>query len=191
MYTLQDASSRAFSCFFNSVEQLVKKKQHKKNHFDNLGRVRFLKNAIAGGCMNFKFSYGFFFSLCALTTLFGNNFQSQVILDSIQCVQEIIKEAPEIIKQKDGDRVYLEEGRMYPAGKKSCLLLANRSSIPIHTSLIFFDNRYGPYLSLSQEIMTKKLFKNVCYDCKYEWEGGFSIRCPRCGSANIGNEPNW
>jgi hypothetical protein len=104
-------------------------------------------------------------------------------------VHEIVTEAPEIIKLHSRDKVYLNESNIYPMGEKTYLLLKNGQSFPVHSSFIFADH-FGPYLSLSREVLAKKPFKNVCYNCKYEWEGGFALRCPRCKSTDIGNEPS-
>ena len=141
--------------------------------------------------MNFKRFFVFFFLLItSLASLFGNDFQNKVITDSIQYLKKIVAEAPEIIKDQIEDKVYLEENRVYSTEENRCFLLGNEQNFPIHPFLIFFDN-YGPYLSFSRELVAEKLFKNVCYNCKHEWEGGFALRCPNYGSKNIGNKPNW
>lgn len=105
--------------------------------------------------MNFKCSsVFFFFLLSSLTALFGHDFQNQVISDSIQYMQEIVTEAPEIIKEQVKDKFYLKEDRVYLIGERGYLLLANERNIPIHNSLIFSDN-CGPYLSLCKEVLTQ------------------------------------
>lgn len=138
--------------------------------------------------MNFRCL--FFFLMFSSTIVFGSESCDKILLESQQYIEHIVANAPEIIKHQDNENFYLNEERVYPSENNTYHLVTDSKNILIHDSLIFFDS-IGPYLSVSIETLAKKLFKNVCYSCTFEWQGGFALRCPNCASKNIGNKPNW
>ena len=140
--------------------------------------------------MKLNCSFVIVFLTTVSATLLGHPSQDEVISESLSYIEKIVTQAPEIIKQHSDEKFYLKEERVFSTDDGEYLLLSDHHNIPIHNSLVFSDND-GHYLSLSGQVLTEKLFKNVCYDCRKEWPGGFALRCPFCFSTNIGNKPNW
>ena len=134
--------------------------------------------------------------LCALgvsSSLFGHSFQDKEVPNATRYIKDIVTEASDIIKYRDGDRFYLEESKVFDAGGCEYCLTSYEWDILIHKDLVFSDN-YGPYLSISPEKLAQvgnKIFRNVCYNCGFRWPGScFAVSCPRCRSTNIGSELN-
>ncbi len=142
--------------------------------------------------MNYAYFISFFLLFwSASTALFSHNSHDEAIVECAEYLQIILAEAPEIIKKYDSDKFYLDESRIISNNEEISFIKTNKKDIPLHRSLIFSDHN-GKYLSYSKEILAKKMFKHVCNDCDFEWEGGaFTFRCPNCRSTDISNVPNW
>lgn len=127
--------------------------------------------------------------------LFGCDFENEIIQHKttnqfFQICNQIVTESPNIIKQRQNQKLYIDENRIHQVAKGAYLLLDNGESAYLPYLL---TDILGPYLPASYEQIAKKPFKCICNDCHFEWEGGvFTMRCPNCNSRNIQqNVPNW
>ena len=79
------------------------------------------------------------------------------------------------------EKLYIDERNICLT--KSGVFLDTEEGL-ISLEQVFLDE-FGYYVMSSQSC-EKKMFKCVCNECRFEWEGGvFTIRCPNCGSKNF------
>jgi hypothetical protein len=125
-----------------------------------------------------------------LANVFGNSSEEDLIFQSIEISQAILKQSPNMIQSLEQDKLYLKEDRVCSMDNGTFLLLDNDQTFYLPHGYVLF-NHHGYFLPNSYEILAKKPFKNVCLDCKHEWEGGvFTYRCPKCHSNRIINVPS-
>lgn len=106
----------------------------------------------------------------------------------LDSAQQIITYAPQAIEKYIEGKLYIDENYVYKTNTGSLLNLNNGKILVLPARA---QDSNGHYLICSK-VLAKKLFKNVCNNCGYEWEGGvLTFQCPRCKSTNFKTIPNW
>ncbi len=143
--------------------------------------------------MYYKISFSFcaFFLILSIS-LFSQNVQKEIeqnlLIEHLDATQQIVVYAPYAIEKYEDGKLYLDENHIYETNLGSLLNLTNGKTLVLPPRVQGFN---GHYL-IGSSVHAKKLFKNVCNDCHYEWEGGvFTSQCPQCGSTNFSTVPNW
>lgn len=108
----------------------------------------------------------FLFLFSAPKELFCNKIQDDVIVECVEYLQTILAKNPEIIKEQENDKFYLDESRVISIQDGTVHLLTNTRRIPLHSALIFNDLR-GKYISISREYLASKMFKFICNSCSH------------------------
>jgi hypothetical protein len=124
------------------------------------------------------------------SNVFANSAADDLIFQSLEMSQIVSDRSPGIIESKKTDRMYLKKDRISPVDQGAYLFFDDGQIMYFPRGFVLLDDE-GYFLPTSYGLLAKKPFKNVCLDCKYEWEGGvFTWRCPKCFSTNIVNIPN-
>ncbi|NGX44942.1 MAG: hypothetical protein K940chlam2_00082 [Chlamydiae bacterium] len=137
-----------------------------------------------------SFHFILFLCLYAGSHLFGSEVESS---SSSQIINGIMSESPCAIKSCSDGKLYLHEDRVFlPPESDLDAYLCLDSGQALYLPVIFCDDE-GLYLSVNSELLAKKMFKNKCNSCQFEWEGGALVfRCPNCRSTDFQtNIPNW
>jgi hypothetical protein len=147
--------------------------------------------ALRSGFMRAKhLPFFFLIILGCLTNVSANSVEDELVLQSVEMSRMIFDRSPTIVRTYEADKLYLEPTRVFPTQEGAYLLLDDHQNLYLPIGFVLADSN-GYFLPTSYEVLTKKSFKNVCLDCKHEWEGGvFTYRCPRCHSTRIVNVPS-
>ncbi|NGX60523.1 MAG: hypothetical protein KR126chlam3_01699 [Chlamydiae bacterium] len=126
--------------------------------------------------------------------IFGLSFDQQntdqQISQTIYLTHGIISCSPEIIKWKDGDKIYIKEefvAKQKDDGLGGVIHIDSENQLFLP---LILSDEYGYFTSVSRDFWDKP-FHQICNKCQFEWEGGvFATRCPSCGSRDISNIPS-